>query len=461
MATIKGSEYADDIKDAIKTLSTQVDEFDSEARICDSERLGQVKENGVRTMIAIESIEELLRQTKQEKEALYERIRFLESQAVKDNQDKQNIMSGLRQSLAQEELQTSVYNEFYRLFMAHPNVDTRTGKREYLELGANFIHANFKSVAIKGPENFGFKALETSLPESRTRPDSIDLWLRELGQTRSDSSYIEKCLESVWDLSLREMDRVKFVMASAELRLWLRSRESTTLVIDSETRPAEVFNALTSSVAIVAKTLISEADFPVLSFFCGLHANEEYDEQRSGPVGMMNCFNTQLMSYFKERHLGMMVHEQLKDPGFRRKSQVRISKSLDLLEQLFEELPDNDPVVVVIDSACRLLGSGLLAEKAIGGLLRAAARANKTVKMLITSPLSTDKLRVNTFNQLFIPDYIDGDREGLNLELVQADATEAASSFKARSGNNVDSDSISFSTSDSDDDWSIASFSRR
>ena len=257
------------------------------------------------------------------------------------------------------------------------------------------------------------------------------------------------------------MDRVKFVMASAELRLWLRSRESTTLVVDSETRPAEVFNALTSSVAIVAKTLISEADFPVLSFFCGLHANEEYDEQRSGPVGMMNGFNTQLMGYFKERHLGMMVHEQLKDPGFRRKSQVRISKSLDLLEQLFKELPDNDPVVVVIDSACRLLGSGLLAEKAIGGLLRAAARANKTVKMLITSPLSTDKLRVNTFNHLFIPDYIDGDREGLNLELVQADATEAASAFKARSGNHVDSDSISFSTSDSDDDWSIASFSRR
>ena len=130
MATIKGSEYADDIKDAIKTLSTRVDEFDSEARICDSERLGQVKENGVRTMIAIESIEELLRQTKQEKEALYERIRFLESQAVKDNQDTQNVTSGLRQSLAQEELQTSVYNEFYRLFMAHPNVDTRTGKRE-------------------------------------------------------------------------------------------------------------------------------------------------------------------------------------------------------------------------------------------------------------------------------------------------------------------------------------------
>ncbi|KAK7697290.1 hypothetical protein SLS64_013678 [Diaporthe eres] len=276
----------------------------------------------------------------------------------------------------------------------------------------------------------------------------------------ADSSYIEKCLESIWDLGLKEMDRVKFMMASAELRSWLRSKDSTTLVMESETRPAEVFNALTSSVAIVAQTLISEANFPVLTFFCGLHVNDIYDEQLSGPIGMMNCLNAQLISHFKQLNYGMMAQEKLKDPGFRRKSQVRVSTSLALLEQLFKELSDDNPVVVVIDSACRLLGPSLPAEKAIGGVLRAAARANKIIKMLITDPISTDEISLNTFTQLFIPDYIDGDREGLNLELVQADAVEAASAFKAAGEIDDDSVSTSYSTSNSDA-WSISSFSRR
>ncbi|KAK7709976.1 hypothetical protein SLS63_013118 [Diaporthe eres] len=387
MSTIKGSDYAEDINDAIQTLSTRVDEFDSEARVCDSMRLGQVEENGVRTMIAVDSLAEFLRQMKQDEEALREKKRVLQTQTIQDKQDSQSIRSDLIQN-------------------------------------------------------------------------SMDLWLREVDQCRSDSSYIEKCLESIWDLGLKEMDRVKFMMASAELRSWLRSKDSTTLVMESETRPAEVFNALTSSVAIVAQTLISEANFPVLTFFCGLHVNDIYDEQLSGPIGMMNCLNAQLISHFKQLNYGMMAQEKLKDPGFRRKSQVRVSTSLALLEQLFKELSDDNPVVVVIDSACRLLGPSLPAEKAIGGVLRAAARANKIIKMLITDPISTDEISLNTFTQLFIPDYIDGDREGLNLELVQADAVEAASAFKAAGEIDDDSVSTSYSTSNSDA-WSISSFSRR
>lgn len=135
MATIKGSEYAGDIKDAIKSLSTRVEEFDSEAKMCDSERLGEVKKDGVRTRIAIESIQELLQQTKQEKELLYERIRFLESRAVGDEERTKTSVSGLRQNMMQEDLQIAVYNAFYGLFMAHPSVDDRTGKRESPDLG--------------------------------------------------------------------------------------------------------------------------------------------------------------------------------------------------------------------------------------------------------------------------------------------------------------------------------------
>lgn len=138
MVTIKGSDYADEIKDAIKTLSTRVDEFDSEARICDSERLGQVEENGVRTMIAVESLTEFLRQKKKDEEALYEKTRFLESQAIRYKQDSQKIELALRQSVAQEELQIAVENALYRFYMAHPNIDNRTGKCECLNQGADF-----------------------------------------------------------------------------------------------------------------------------------------------------------------------------------------------------------------------------------------------------------------------------------------------------------------------------------
>lgn len=459
MATIKGSDYADDIKDAIKTLSTRVDEFDSEARVCDSERLGEVRKDGVRTRIAIESIQELLEQTKQEKEFLYERIQFLESQAAEGKKHTKSLVSGLREDMVQEELQIAVYNAFYGLFMAHPNVDDRTGKRESLDPIVDLLcKADFGSPAIAKPESFGFLALQSPPQRQNLEPNSIHLWLEELAQPSSDSSYLEQCLENVWDLSLKDMDRVKYVMASAELGSWLRSSRSTTLVIDSETRPAEVFNALTSSIAIVTQTLISEAKFPVLSFFCGLHANEVYDEQSSGPMGMLNCLNAQLMSYFKERDLHMTVYEQLKKPKFRRRSQTSVSKSLGLLESLFRDLPEEDPVVVVIDSVCRLLGSRPLANEAIRGLVEVARRADRKVKILITSPWSTDELGLNNFMELYIPDYIDGDREGLNLELVRKDAAEAASASTSKAKvpkvqSSDDSDSTSTSDSESDDGW--------
>ncbi|POS73063.1 hypothetical protein DHEL01_v208542 [Diaporthe helianthi] len=442
MATIKGSDYADDIKDAIKTLATRVDEFDSEARICDSARLGRLEQNDIRTMIAIESITERVRQQmKQDKEEIDQKLRLLETQALKDKRADQDLVTGLSKSVVQEALQIAVSNACYRFLMAHPNIDNRTGKM------------------IASPENFNFKALQASPQQNEPQPSSIDLWLQELAQPQRNSPYIDKCLENIWGLSLKEMDRVKYIMASAELRSWLRSSRSAMLIIDSETRPDDVFNALTSSIAIVTHTLILEANFPVLSFFCGLHANEVYDEHLSGPIGLLNCLNAQLLSYFKEQDVDTTVHQQLQKPKFRRRSQNKVSKSLELFEIMLNDLSESDPVVIVVDSACRLRGSRQLANQAIRGLLQVAGKANRVVKILISSPWSTDELGLNGFDQLYIPDYIDGDREGLNLELAQKDAAEAAKTSKAKDESSEDSEST-VSNSDSDDDWAVLGSSR-
>lgn len=95
-------------------------------------RLGQVEENGVRTMIAVESLAEFLRQMKQDEEALREKKRVLQTQTIQDKQDSQSIRSDLIQSVSQEELQIAVLNAWYKFHMAHSNIDSRTGKRECL-----------------------------------------------------------------------------------------------------------------------------------------------------------------------------------------------------------------------------------------------------------------------------------------------------------------------------------------
>lgn len=220
-------------------------------------------------------------------------------------------------------------------------------------------------------------------------------------------------------------------MGSDELRSWLRASRSSTLVIETETRPEELMNPVALSMALMAQTLTTNADFPVLSFFCGLHTNDAYDEELSSPVGMLNCLNAQFLTHLKRQNPDIFV-PSLESRRFRQQSQRHVTEALGLLKLLVKQLsPDKDAVVVVIESACRLVESSSKADKAIRGILNLAKKAPVVFKVLIANMLSNRPIEGQTVTKLFLPDYIDGERQGLNLDMVQSETTASAALFRA------------------------------
>lgn len=302
-----------------------------------------------------------------------------------------------------------------------------------------------------------FKALldrcKPAMATAATGPNSADLWLQEL--QRSDvasTSHCEECLRNSWGLSFKGQDSMAWILGSDELRSWLRASRSSTLVIESETRPDELMNPVTLSMALVVQTLTADADFPVLSFFCGLHTNDAYDEQLSGPVGMLNCLNAQFLAHLRRRNSDIFV-PCLEGRRFRQQSQRHITDALDLLDHLMKQLsPGDDAVIVVIDSACRLVGSSSRADKAIRGILSLAKKAPVVFKVLITDMLTNRAIEGRTVTKLFLPDYIDGGRQGLNLDMVQSETTASAVLFRTHQdedSSGVDCDSSTDATDSS------------
>lgn len=326
---------------------------------------------------------------------------------------------------------------------------------------------DFNPVSVKDLEPL-IQARRLRRTAAGTRPGpedsvSVSFWLQELQRADvASTAHCEECIRDIWGLNFKGQDSMAWIMGSAELRKWLRAIRSSILIIDSETRPDELMNPLTLSLALVVQTLTTNADFPVLSFFCGLRTNDEYDEELSGPVGMLNCLNAQFLTFLKENKPGTFL-PSLENRKFRQRSQQHVSQALDLLELLVEQLTaDDDAVIVVIDSACRLVGSSSKADKALRGILEIAEKATVAFKVLISDMFSSHSVKGRAVEKLFVPDHIDGDRQGLNLDMMQSEARSSAAVFRRHrdtessssgsSSSEDDTDSSGDETSDSEDD---------
>lgn len=114
---------------------------------------------------------------------------------------------------------------------------------------------------------------------------------------------------------------------------------------------------------------------------------------------------------------------------FRQQSQRHVTEALDLLALLVQQLsPDDDAIIVVIESACRLVEPSLKAGKALRCILKFAEKTPVVFKVLITDMISNRPI----VTKLFVPDYIDGERQGLSFGMVQSETTASAAGFKSR-----------------------------
>jgi hypothetical protein len=121
--TAKGDRYGADVKEAIKTLETRVEDFMSQAELCGAQRLGRLEEG-------VNDINNFLRRIMKDEAILREAKRALEEQKAIADKVHDRTLQELQQKVKQQELQIAVYNKCYGFLTANPAVDGRTGKGE-------------------------------------------------------------------------------------------------------------------------------------------------------------------------------------------------------------------------------------------------------------------------------------------------------------------------------------------
>lgn len=134
--TVKGDRYGADIKEAIKTLKTRVEDFRSQAELCDAQRLGRMEKG-------VNNVNSLLSQIMKDQAILREERRALEEEKTTTDRDRDSdrTLRDLRQKVKQQELQITVLNKSYEFFTSNPAMDGRTGKGEFVHEFTGRHHA--------------------------------------------------------------------------------------------------------------------------------------------------------------------------------------------------------------------------------------------------------------------------------------------------------------------------------
>jgi hypothetical protein len=249
---------------------------------------------------------------------------------------------------------------------------------------------------------------------------------------------IGECLRALGDFSLHQQDQVELIVRSEEMKSWLRCSESRILMIESESRTTERDSPLSYTSAILAQSLSSNANFPILRFFCGMHTDEDTD-RLTGASGMLKSLIGQLLEYTTR-------DDEPVDLGFlenlRRKKYLKNVRSLvDLFIQITNQLPESWAVFCIVDSIWWLEepGSEQDMQVALEGLMSLTDNPRVVFKLLFTDPCSFEVPGTYRPDTLSVPEYVDGDRMGTNNEYLDSSMLSDLSEFSPLAA--VDSES--------------------
>jgi len=238
-------------------------------------------------------------------------------------------------------------------------------------------------------------------------------------------------------------------MDSDELYEWLSRSQSCVLAMEAETAPESLRNAMSFTTALLAMRLTNTANFPVLSFFCGLGTNASTNDDVSGPTAMLQSFNGQFLKFFLEQRSTVDLSFLAGEKYFQ-KSGEKVKHALTLFSQLLDLLGEKDAIFILIDSFSRLSGCEADGDKIMDRIIDMTARnPNLIIKVLITDPLPNCPLKARADLSLYLPDYVDGGKHGINIELLEQGNDAVIRRFQAQQ-EKVESSSDEES---GDDDW--------
>lgn len=248
----------------------------------------------------------------------------------------------------------------------------------------------------------------------------VERWFRSLGDFQpSSKDDIRKFIEQSQTLTLKEQDRVQFIMGCQKFQDWLGKPRSSALCVRAETTPDDIINFMSVSTAMLALMLGNTTGFITLSFFCSLRRKCSPREQDSGALGIVKSLNGQLLKIMLDRKL-------LAKPPFEKndsiwdKSTESLKYSCSLLKKLITLLPPGSVVFVLLDSISRTSGDKSLVDDLAEKILRIGRRSVEImVKVLITDPVPSSHFRRIADFSLHVPDDVDGWGCGMNVELIK------------------------------------------
>ncbi|KAI9773324.1 MAG: hypothetical protein M1840_007539 [Geoglossum simile] len=400
-SVIKGSNYGAEINERLKELEKSVSVFNEEARLCADERLGEVRD-------CVGRMEKDLNETR---EKLLENAgRILENQENqgRDLESLRLSMERHQQPMTESEfkhlyLSLKVQNTIYVQLTSSPNFDNRSG-------------------LLAPPNPYLF-------PHSAHKTAPQDRWLNALQYSpEAVPNDIEECLRALRNFSLHQQDQVTWIMTSEEMRSWLRCGESRILMIECESRTAERDSPLSYTSAMLAQSLSSSADFPILRFFCGMHTDEDSDGL-SGVSGMLKSLIGQLLEFTTR-------DDEPVDLGFLKslssKRYLKDVRSLvDLFTQITNQLPESWAVFCIVDSISWLDEPRWEQDTrvALEGLVSLMDNPRVVFKLLFTDPHSLEVPGAHRSDTLFVPEYVDGNRMGTNSEYLDSSTRSDLSEF--------------------------------
>lgn len=222
-------------------------------------------------------------------------------------------------------------------------------------------------------------------------------------------------------------------MADPHLFEWLNAQKSMVLLVQSEVAPGDFINPLSFSSAFLAQTLQGTYKSPVLYYNCRSRGRDSCDEDKSGPLALLDTLNAQLIVHLlntqgDSMNLDFLQHNELSKAS-RKRNKHRLRQGRGLFGRLIEELPESDVVFVIIDGMAWLTGDEVVGNKVLRAILQLASHSTRRrIKLLLTDVLSRTVLDHYAYLEVFVHSHIDSRGQSLNLQSLHEETQNSLSS---------------------------------
>ncbi|KAK6828297.1 hypothetical protein PG987_011638 [Apiospora arundinis] len=435
----KGEAYGSSIDEAVATLAKTVAEFESAARLCDSQRLGQINEVTKTTLLTTQQLHEKTKSTDLKVQQISQGLSDIRDQFVaqlrldqvsveeKMASNTGKILGKLEEKtseLSSEEHGVQVHNVFYCFLTSNPSFDSKTG--------------------LLKPFQAQPKMLQGATP---ARPDVPEDWSKCARRVRK--TVIQDLADCFQDLRYKpsavERNRTAFILMSDEIRTYLRSTLSKVLVVELLSDNDQDFTPASYAVAVLIRAVQKIDTFPILYHFCVPRAcdTDSKNTTLTGSCGVLISLISQLLDHLKGIH---GINLEILSNG--RNSLKRASSDSDrlilILEELIGQVPKPTCVYIVLDSVYKIQNHE--DQDVLDAVLGLAKARESFVKILVTSPFSLDildplkkeeakqrkrakkagEMVISESNLLtfYVPEHVDGGHYDFNTSWVEEEMDE-------------------------------------